>query len=427
MPMLSAKKIYLGRPIQTQPLSVQRNVLFNTIGSLTYQGCLWLITVLVVTISGNYKNAGVLAYAMALGNIFLTIAVYAMRTYQVSDVEGRYTQPNYIAFRIVTILIAFIVCAVYSIATAIPSGTIIPTACYLLFKADESFSIVCYGAEQRSNRMDYIGISQFLRGVAALLAFTLLLHLSKSLSIAILGMFAGCCLVTLLYDLPHMAAFGPLKASISKEPVFHLLRQCLPGVLATLFLTSVVSITRQRFGILEGTEELGKYASVATPAVIIQAMAGFLYAPFIEPISQTWNKGDVKVFYSHFLKICLTMLTIMLILAVAIVFGGSWFLVRVYGESISPYVYLLPQISITTVQIAFLWLCSDVLIVQRSFRGVLMSNATSFVIALVTMNSFIQAYGMSGINYTLMVSYGFGLLIAFGSVVICVRQQKRRA
>lgn len=425
MSALSAQKTYLGRPIKTEPLSVQRNIVFNTIGSLAYQGCLWLITVLVVTISGNYKDAGVLAYAMALGNIFFTIAVYAMRTYQVSDVEGRYSQPNYIAFRIVTILIAFIVCTVYSIATAIPNGTIIPTACYLLFKADESFSIVCYGAEQRSSRMDYIGISQLLRGFAALLAFTLLLYLSKSLSIAILGMFAGCCLVTLLYDLPHMAAFGTVAASIDKKSVLRLLRQCLPGVLATLFLTSVVSITRQRFGLLEGTEELGKYASVATPAVIIQAMAGFLYAPFIEPLSQTWHKGNVRLFYQHFIKVCLTMLAIMLCLSAAIILGGPWFLVKVYGSSISPYVYLLPEIAITTVQIAFLWLCSDVLIIQRCFRGVLAGNAVSFVVAVATMNGLIAGYGMDGINYTLIVSYGAGLIVSFTAIAICTRKKAR--
>ena len=118
---------YLGRTIKTEELPVKTNILFNTIGSLTYQGCLWLMTVLVVALSGNYSNAGTLAYAMALGNIFFTIAIYAMRTYQVSDVEGRYSQSNYLAFRIITILLALVLCSIYALATGIPKDVIVPT------------------------------------------------------------------------------------------------------------------------------------------------------------------------------------------------------------------------------------------------------------------------------------------------------------
>ena len=48
-----------------EPLSVKHNLLWNTIGCLFYLGCQWLTTILVVTLTGDYANSGLLAYAMA--------------------------------------------------------------------------------------------------------------------------------------------------------------------------------------------------------------------------------------------------------------------------------------------------------------------------------------------------------------------------
>lgn len=84
-------------------------------------------------------------------------------------------------------------------------------------------------------------------------------------------------------------------------------------------------------------------------------------------------------------------------------------------------------VAVTTVQIAFLWLCSDVLIIQRLFRSVLISNATSLAVTVVTMDGFIEAFGMSGINYTLIISYMIGLIIAFLSIALGVHQRKGAA
>jgi len=86
-------------------------MLFNTVGSLTYQGYLWLTTVLVVILSNGYTGSGVLALAMTIGNMFNPIATYSMRTFQVSDVKGTYSQSSYVGFRLVTTVLglAFII------------------------------------------------------------------------------------------------------------------------------------------------------------------------------------------------------------------------------------------------------------------------------------------------------------------------------
>ena len=111
----------------TAPVSLGKNALWNSVGSLMYQGCLWLTTVLVVLLSNGYTDSGVLALAMTIGNIYDPIATYSMRVYQASDAEGAHPQAHYLGFRIITMAIGLCVVIPYAAIVA-QSAAIMPTA-----------------------------------------------------------------------------------------------------------------------------------------------------------------------------------------------------------------------------------------------------------------------------------------------------------
>ena len=98
-------------------LSIKQNMLWNSVGSLTYSGCQWLVTVLVVRLAPSLDAAGTLALAMAVSNIFSPIALYKVRAYQVSDVHERTSSGEYVGFRFVTIGLAFALVMLYATLT----------------------------------------------------------------------------------------------------------------------------------------------------------------------------------------------------------------------------------------------------------------------------------------------------------------------
>ena len=51
-------------------LTVFENLIWNTIGSFTYLICQWLLTLIVVRASTGFENAGNLALAISITNIF---------------------------------------------------------------------------------------------------------------------------------------------------------------------------------------------------------------------------------------------------------------------------------------------------------------------------------------------------------------------
>lgn len=84
------------RPAQ---LSVKANMLWNSLGSMTYLACQWLITIVVVRLSSGYEDAGLLSLAMSVVGIFGTFANYKMGTYQISDISRENTLGEYMGFR----------------------------------------------------------------------------------------------------------------------------------------------------------------------------------------------------------------------------------------------------------------------------------------------------------------------------------------
>ena len=81
--------------MKKEKLSIFENMIWNTIGSFTYLVCQWLLTLIVVRISSDMENAGNLALAISITNIFFSLANFNVRPYLVSDLKNKYIHGMY--------------------------------------------------------------------------------------------------------------------------------------------------------------------------------------------------------------------------------------------------------------------------------------------------------------------------------------------
>lgn len=389
-------------------LTIKQNVAWNTIGCLLYQGCQWLTTVVVVLLSQSYENSGALAFAMATGNIFFAIATFSVRTFQVSDISNRFSSGNYVAFRFVTIGIACVICVLYTVWVSTDLWVALATAVYLLFKADESFSNVLYAIDQKASRMDFIGISQGIRGIASIAAFSLGLYFANSLLVAILGMFVCCALVTITYDIPHSRKLSGLFPRINGAIVKDLFIVCTPIVVSTLLYGLVATFARQWFGVRFGTEALGVYAAVATPCVLVQAAASYLYNPFLVPLAQYWHDGRREGFLSLLRKLGVAMLAVSFVcLALAMALGPQALRV-VYGQSISEAGWLVAPAMLAACMMAIASFLTDFFVVIRKLAVAIGINAIALALCVLSMNACFDFWYMNGINIVIASSFVAG-------------------
>lgn len=389
-----------------QPLSMKKNVVWNTVGSVFYQGCLWLMTVLVVRLSGDYQNSGSLAFAMSIGNIYTALGTYTMRTYQVADVDDRYSASNYVAIRLITVLGAIIGCCIYGLIVSPSTLTLLTVVSFLLFKADESFVNVLYGCDQKSLRLDYVGKSQMIRGCVIIAFFIAGMTATHSLPITLALIAGSCFLVTILFDLKKTSGLvESLKPRISSTKAFALLKALFPTALGNILAGLVTSAARQYFGIVYGEEALGIYASVATPCVIIQVLAQNLYAPMLGPIAELKLRGKYLEAKRRAKTLLLLVIGVALSLSAVLILCSRWFLGLLYGDSILPYITVLPPALAVTTGIAALFVITDLLIVYNKLKQTLVINMVAFAVMIISLVPCTAQWYMNGLNLSLILGY----------------------
>ena len=405
-------------------LSTKQNMLWNSVGCLIYQACMWAMTIAVVIFSNDYENSGRLAFAMALGNIYYPLATYNMRTIQVSDLTNEYSSGQYIAFRFFTVFAGVIPVLIYLFLTS-PITSFSTCLAWLLFKADEAFCSVFYAIEQRALRMDYIGISQGGRGVICLGLFIALLSFGLTLPLALIGISICCILITWLFDFRAASQFESVIPKINLSTIGELAVKFFPAVVTLVCYGSVVSIIRQKFGIAYGDAELGKYAAIATPTVLVQVAASYLYNPLLVNAAKCWSERDYRKFQQFVIR---TLLAICCIGAVAILMSeliGKSVLLLVYGSSIESSVYLLSPALFATLVTTLFAFSFDILTVMRHLNIALIANVCSLLVAFVGCGILFVIYGANGINIAVVVSFGIGLLICLIDLFVTFHKVKR--
>ncbi|MDO4484840.1 MAG: hypothetical protein Q4C54_10595 [Clostridia bacterium] len=95
-------------------LSFKKNMLFNSVGSLFYLACQWLISVFSMRL-GSFYEIGILTLAASLTNFFFTLSTFGIRFFQVSD-TGKYTPGQYITTRLMTCCLGLVLCAGFVLA-----------------------------------------------------------------------------------------------------------------------------------------------------------------------------------------------------------------------------------------------------------------------------------------------------------------------
>lgn len=381
-------------------LSIQTSVFWNTAGSAFYLGCQWLMTVLVVRLSG-VDAAGMLSLAMSVCNIWYCLAVYGMRNFQVSDTQNKYTNGSYIYSRFLTCGAAFIGCLVY---TLIMPYNFMNTLCimlYFLYKCSEAFFDVYAGIFQKEWRLDYAGKSMMLRGVISLGSFCLLLKFTDNLCLTI-GIMAVLCLASILvYDIPTAKKLTSISLDTSFPQVKALFIECFPLVVYTLLSSAIGSVPRLFLERIAGTYNLGIYSSVATPTLIIQMGATYVFNPFVTLFAERYHANDKKGFLSA-LKKCI--LAVFAIAVVGIIGGkllGRWGLNLLYGSEVAAHVDLLIPLIICTILTAFSWLLCGVLTAIHQFRGLVIGNAVAVVASIILSPVLEQAFKMQGASLAL--------------------------
>ncbi len=383
--------------------SMQKNFLWNAAGNVIYLLCQWLITVLV-TILGGFGDAGLLSIAMSLSATFQTVAMFGIRSFQVSDVEEKYDDTSYTTLRAITCLSAMLMCAVATLAGGYGGSQLVAVLLFMVFRLAESYSDVLHGVAQRNDRLDIAGKAFTVKGIGSLVCFLLGYRLAENLNVGILCMMLFSLTSTLCYDLPAVWR-------VKRFPLFGKITGCgrlaletLPLCIYLFLYTALSTLPKLMLEQVSGEVILGAYSSIFAPAMLLQIATGYIYNPFATQFAHYRREGDTRKYNSLLVKILVSILAIAAIILVAAKFLGEFALKLIYGEQIAEYVYMLNPILILNFIISYFGFFAMLTVVLRRFRFLIVAVSTGFVISLALAKPMIGTFGPNGASYSLLVA-----------------------
>lgn len=401
-------------------MELKKNVFWNTFGTVVYLAAQWLTTILIVRITSNYEDAGLYSLAMSISNVFYMIAIYNVRNFQVSDINEEYKNEDYVFHRVAVMTIALIACILFVVISYSDKYTMAVLIFYMVYRLGESYVDVLHGIDQRLDRLDIVGKSYLIRGILMLITFSVCEILTGNILITIIVMAICSFLAICIYDVRQTDKIASIPFKIEFGKIKKLFIICFPLLVYGIALNMQASIPRIITEKLLGKELLGYYASVATPAVIVQSFASVIFAPFITTFTRYYQEKNLSAFKSLAIKMLGFCVGLGFIAYWGSVFLGDFVLDKILyaGKGIGPYCYLLNTTMICTALVAIIWFIAILLTIDRA-NTLLSFSAIIGAIAEILLGYFlIEKYKLDGINWSLIVSYTIVIIImGMGTVI----------
>ncbi len=394
---------------------IARNIIWNTVGSLYYLGCQWLLSVLVIRFFENeseaYEAAGILSLCTSITGVFFIIALFNVKNYQVTEGKGLFCDGDFVFHRILTSILAFVSAAGFLIIRGYDRYVTMCVLSYMMLKCIEAMLDVYHGIAQKAWRLDVAGRSFIIRGTLLLVVFALSVKISGNLLISIILMTLACIFPALLYDVRVISKLREIRIRADFKKALRLTKECLPLVLYGICINSIMPTARLVLEFYHEKRVLGYYATVASIALLVQSLTSFIFSPLIGLFSDSYERNDKKAIRHLFIK-----LTIMLLGVTAASILASFAIIRldilayVFDEGIRPYVYLLYPTVIASCLTALAWLLGMILVVMKDMRTLFLGSLSGLI--------FCTALAFMTIEKTVL--FGTNLATISGLLLVCI-------
>ncbi len=381
-----------------------------------------IVMMMVISRVINTEASGILSIAFAVGNLLMNIGKYGVRSYQVTDVEDKYSFNVYYSLRIFTV-------AAMLLATLIYSGVKLFSGSYDISKTVVVFSIcliycieayedVYLGKFQREGRLDTASKIFVVRWIMTMIVFIIAALITKDLAVATVMALVTTMVMELILLNIAKAIFNEKKPVVGTEGVKSLMKQCFAlfaATFATYYVTNAPKYAIDEY--LDG-ETLGYFGYISMPVFIIELLNNFLYQPQLVALSEEWTSGDVAAMNKRIRRQYLLIALISVVCIVGAYFVGTWGLTLLYGDDVTPYRSELCVIMCAGGMLAYAGYTSVILTIMRKQNFLLYGMALISLLALVGFGYAVKKASMMGasVYYLILIT----ILVIYNLICIAV-------
>ena len=314
-----------------------RNFIWNSLGTgiNSFNSLFFLI---IVTRINGIEIAGIFSIAYATATILYTLAMYSGRLCQVTDIENRIKDKDYITNRALTCFIMIIGAICFLLIKRYSAFKTTIFALLAIFKAIESFSDILYGVMQKNNLLYKSGMSLSLKGFIGIILFLIVDLISKDLRLACISVIIINVIVLIVYDYILITKnLIDKRNKVNLKNVFSILKSeffVFFNSFAGIYILNAPKYAIDGF-LTEDIQAI--YGYIMMPATVMTLFTQFIVMPFLGKLKDMFEAKNFDNLNKTTFKIKLVVIGFGGFAVLAAFLLGPEVLGLVYGLDLKPY------------------------------------------------------------------------------------------
>ncbi len=358
----------------------------------------FVLLALIVRLLGEQGPywGGVFSIALAVSQQLITLGLFQMRPFQVSDVDEAFTFSNYFISRIFTVALMFAAGLAWMAAGAMGRDKVVTLLLLLILRAGESVSDVIEGRYQQSGRLDIASKGLFFKTFLPLALFTVVLWGGRNMLVALAAMALLHWLLLLAMDGTLIRSFARFSLSGSLKQQRKLLYACLPLATNAFLFIYVNNLSRYAVDRFLDERTMAEYNALFMPSFIVILLSGFVLRPALTLLSEQRRSGAYRGFRRQ-VAVQLAWVAVFTVPMLALAYAwGAPLLSLLYGLDLTPHRGTLCILIGAGALLALYYIFQSVLIILRRQTACLAGILLAAVAAWPATVYAVRRYGING-------------------------------
>lgn len=397
--MTSERKIFL------------KNFIWNIMGTglNSFNSLFFLIA---VTRINGINDAGIFSIAYSTALILYTIGLYSGRLCQVTDIENKVKDKDYIANRAITCILMIIISIVFVFIkqyTPYKMGIFILLCIY---KATEAFADILYGIMQKNELLYRSGQSLTIKSLVGLILFVVVDLITHNLVVACASIILLNVITIVAFDFmlvcKKLIDFG---TKVNMQNVWKIFKSeffVFANSFAGIYVLNAPKYAIDSY-LTEDVQAIFGY--IMMPATVITLFTQFIFMPYLSKLKELYENKDMKSFKKIALKIKLAVVAFGVFASVAAFVIGPEILSVIYGEDLVPYRMNLTVILASYIMYGISYVNLVLLTTTRNTFVQFVVYVITMIIACISSNILVQNFEINGATISCALTLGVQFIL----------------
>jgi O-antigen/teichoic acid export membrane protein len=412
--------------VDSEKKTFLKNFIWNSLGTgiNSFNSLFFLI---IVTRVNDIQTAGIFSIAYATATILYTLAMYSGRLCQVTDIENKITDKDYIANRAFTCFIMLIGATGYLVLKQYSAFKTTIFALLAIFKGLEAFSDILYGVMQKNGVLYKAGQSLTLKGFVGIALFLIVDLITRDLRWACFAVIVVNLAILIIYDYIIVSKkLIDTNSKVNKNNVLQILKSeffVFVNSFAGIYILNAPKYAIDSY-LTEDIQAI--YGYIMMPATVMTLFTQFIVMPFLGKLKEMYENKQIKEISKATFKIKLVVIAFGGFAVLAAFLLGPEFLGLIYGLDLKAYRMNLCVIIASYIFYAISYINLVTLTTIRHTFVQFVIYIISMVIAFVGSNVLVKNFGINGATFSCTATLAIQFIMySVVTKIIMYKENKR--